>query len=85
MSIAIVEVKKGQNENAPSLIRRFQKRVQESGLLPRVRGTRYAKRSLSKLKVKRAKLLKLGRQKKYETLKRLGKLTVVDRKFRGRR
>jgi len=84
MSIATVEVKKGQNENATSLIRRFQKRVQESGILPRVRSTRYAKRTLSKLKVKRAKLTKLGRQKTYEKLKRLGKITV-ERKYRGRR
>ena len=60
MSNTNVEVKKNANENALSLVRRFQKRVQESGVLPRVRGIRYNVRPLSELKSKRAKLKKLG-------------------------
>lgn len=82
MSNVNVEVKKNANENALSLVRRFQKRVQESGVLPRVRGIRYNERPLSVLKTKRAKLKKLANLAKYEDDKRMGK--VVERK-KGRR
>lgn len=82
MSNVNVEVKKNANENALSLVRRFQKRVQESGILPRVRGIRYNDRPLSVLKTKRAKLKKLANIAKYEEDKRMGK--VVERK-KGRR
>ena len=58
MSNVNVEVKKNASENALSLIRRFQKRVQESGVLPRVRGIRYNERPLSVLKTKQARLKK---------------------------
>jgi ribosomal protein S21 len=82
MSNVNVEVKKNANENALSLVRRFQKRVQEAGILPRVRGIRYNDRPLSELKTKRAKLKKLANIAKYEEDKRMGK--VVERK-KGRR
>jgi ribosomal protein S21 len=82
MSNVNVEVKKNASENALSLIRRFQKRVQESGVLPRVRGIRYNDRPLSVLKTKRAKLKKLANLAKYEDDKRMGK--VIERK-KGRR
>ncbi len=82
MSNVNVEVKKNASENARSLIRRFQKRVQESGVLPRVRGIRYNDRPLSVLKTKRAKLKKLANLAKYEDDKRMGK--VIERK-KGRR
>lgn len=80
MSNVNVEVKKNSNENALSLIRRFQKRVQESGVLPRVRGIRYNDRPLSELKTKRAKIKKLVNLAKYEEAKRMGK--VIERKKR---
>jgi hypothetical protein len=80
MSNVNVEVKKHQNENALSLVRRFQKRVQESGVLPRVRGIRYNERGLSPLKVKRAKLRKLESKAKYDLAKRLGK--IIEKKKR---
>lgn len=77
-----VEVKRNSSENALSLVRRFQKRVQESGVLPRVRSLRYSDRELSDLKQKRAKLKKLAGKEKYELAKRMGKL--VEKKRRGR-
>ena len=82
MSTTNVEVKKNANENILSLVRRFQKRVQESGVLPRVRSIRYNDRDLSVLKVKRAKLKKLKNLAKYEHDKRMCK--VIERK-KGRR
>ena len=82
MSNVNVEVKKNANENVLSFVRRFQKRVQESGILPRVRGIRYNNRPLSDLKSKRAKLKKLANLEKYELAKKMGK--VIERK-KGRR
>jgi hypothetical protein len=83
MSNVNVEVKKNSNENVLSLVRRFQKRVQESGVLPRVRGILYNDRPLSVLKTKRAKLKKLWNIAKYELAKKMGK--VIERKKGGRR
>ncbi len=80
MSNVNVEVKKNSNENALSLVRRFQKRVQESGILPRARGIRFSDRALSELKTKRAELKKLASLAKYEEAKRMGK--VIERKKR---
>jgi len=75
-----VEVKKNGNENALGLIRRFQKRVQESGVLPRVRGIRYNERPLSKLKRKKGTLKVIARRKEYEILRKLGKLPERKRR-----
>lgn len=75
-----IEIKRGNNENSTSVLRRFQKRVQESGVLPKVRSLRYSERELSKLKTKRAKLKKLNGAVKYERAKRLG--TLIEKKKR---
>lgn len=80
MSITNVKVEKNNSEPAASTLRRFQKRVQESGVLPRVRSIRYASRPLSDVKVKRAKLKKIGNSLKYAKLKRLG--VQIERKKR---
>ena len=69
-----VEVKKNPNENTTSLIRRFTKRVQGSGVLPRVRSVAYRERPLSRLKRKMKTLKSIGRRKEIEKLKKLGKL-----------
>ncbi len=75
MAISInVEVKKNPNESTASLIRRFTKRVQGSGVLPRVRGVAYRERPLSRLKRKMKTLKSIGRRKEIEKLKKLGKL-----------
>lgn len=81
MSIINVKVEKNNSEPVPSLLRRFQKRVQESGVLPRVRSIRYAERGLSDLKVKRAKLKKIAGAAKYAKLKRLG--VTIEKKKRS--
>jgi hypothetical protein len=80
MSKVNVEVIRNGTENVLSLVRRFQKRVQESGVLPRVRSIRYSDRVLSPLKVKRAKMKKLAGLAKYEEAKKMGKL--VEKKKR---
>ena len=69
-----VEVVRNQNESNPSVIRRFTKRVQDSGILKRARSLRYAKRKPSVYAKKKATLAKLTKRKTFERLKRLGKV-----------
>jgi ABC-type enterochelin transport system ATPase subunit len=68
------EVTRGPNETSLSLIRRFTKRVQGSGILPRVRSLRYQNRSLSKYKVKLRTLKVINRRIEIQQLIKLGKL-----------
>jgi ribosomal protein S21 len=76
-----VEVSRGNNENSLSLLRRFTKRVQGSGILPRVRSTRYSDRTISQ-NVKKKKTLKLiKRREEIQELIRMGK-PVPDGKRR---
>lgn len=77
-----VEVTKNPNESTTNLIRRFTKRVQGSGVLPRVRSVRYFKRDESEFKKKKQALRKIGRRNQFEELYKLGK--VEERKGRGR-
>jgi ribosomal protein S21 len=74
-----VEVQKENTENSLTLLRRFTKRVQGSGVLPRVRSIRYSTRHLSET-VKKKRALKKIRARAYiqEQIK-LGKLIETTR------
>ncbi|MCJ7786609.1 30S ribosomal protein S21 [Patescibacteria group bacterium] len=52
----ILEVKKQERESSQSLIRRFYRRIQKSGILHRARKNRFRKREKSKQMKKRAAL-----------------------------
>ncbi len=78
-----VEVEKQNNENNTSLIRRFTKRVQGSGILPRVKSTRFREREPSKFKEKQQTLKRLEKRKERERLVKLGK--IPDRQYGRRR
>ena len=69
-----VEVEKNNQESTANLIRRFTKRVQGAGIIPRMRQSRYYKRTRSPYVVKTEKLKKLGRKVKYEKMLKLGKI-----------
>jgi ribosomal protein S21 len=73
MAKTIIEIKKNPSENNASVLRRFSRRIQESGIIQKVKGSRYNDREESKLKVKRGTLKKLARRKEIEKLKKLGK------------
>ncbi|MCE9585104.1 hypothetical protein K8Q94_00585 [Candidatus Nomurabacteria bacterium] len=73
MANTIIEVKKNANENNASVLRRFSRRIQESGIIHKVKGARYNERKESKIKIKRGTLKKIGRRKEIEKLKKLGK------------
>jgi hypothetical protein len=69
------EVTRTGNENNVNLIRRFTKRVQGSGILPRVRSIRYAGRKLSEYVKKKKTLKVLKRREEVKELVRMGKMT----------
>jgi hypothetical protein len=69
-----LKISRKKKENPHSLVRRFKKAVQESGILIRKRKKRYKHRAKSEGGKKRAALRKAKVRKKYEKLKKLGKL-----------
>ncbi len=75
-----VEVSRNNNESTANLIRRFTKRVQGAGIVPKVRGSRYFSRTKSRNVQKEARLKKLEKKERYEELVKLGK--VQDRRWR---
>lgn len=76
MAKAIIEIKKNPNENNSSILRRFSRKIQESGIIRKVKGARYNERKESKLKVKKSTLKRMARRKEVEYLKRLGKMVT---------
>jgi ribosomal protein S21 len=76
-----VEVEKNNNESSANVIRRFTKRVQGAGIVPKVRGGRYFNRLKSKNVNRTARLKKNDKREVYEKLVKLGKI----QEFRGRR
>jgi hypothetical protein len=74
-----VEITKNGSENNLSIIRRFTKRVQGAGILPRLRGIRYSSRKLSEYVKKKKTLKRLAEQKKTQELQKLGKMPIKMR------
>lgn len=70
-----VAVEKNNNESSANVIRRFQKRVQNSGIVRRLRDERYHKREKSENVRRVAKLKKLSSKAEYDRLYKLGKTT----------
>jgi len=76
MAKTVIEVRKNPNENNSSILRRFSRRIQESGIIRKVKGARYNVRKESRLKVKKSALKKLARRQEIEHLKKLGKMVT---------
>jgi 23S rRNA U2552 (ribose-2'-O)-methylase RlmE/FtsJ len=74
-----LEILKQERETSQSLVRRFQKRIQQSGLLLRARKIRFRQRRKSEQMKKRAALRREELKKEYEKLKKLGKITEWQR------
>ena len=77
-----VQVEKHTNESSANVIRRFQKRVQGAGIIPRVRSGRYQSRIKSRNVQRTARLKKLVKKEKYEKLLKLGKVSEAPRQSR---
>ena len=75
MAKTIIEVKKNQNENNASIVRRFSRRIKESGIIRKVKSSRYNVRKESKLIIKRGALKRIQKRKEIEKLKKLGKIS----------
>lgn len=75
-----VEVERNNSESSANLIRRFTKRMQGSGVVPKVRSSRFNTRTKSRNVQREARLKKLEKKAKYEELVKLGK--VQDRRWR---
>lgn len=81
--ITVIEVKKNTNESNMNLIRRFSRKVSESGIIQKVKSKRYNERAESKVKVKIAALKKIAKRKDALKMQKLGKATISLK--RGRR
>lgn len=75
-----VQVEKHQNESSANVIRRFTKRMQNSGIIPRLKGERYFSRTKSRNVQRTARLKKLRKAEEFEQLVKLGK--VQDKRRR---
>ncbi|MDP3661435.1 MAG: 30S ribosomal protein S21 [bacterium] len=68
------EVARNDDENNTSVLRRFTKRVQGSGVLNRVRSIRFFERTPSKYKRKAGALKRITRRDAWNELSKLGKV-----------
>ena len=76
MANTVIEIKKNPNENNSSVLRRFSRRIQESGIIRKVKAARYNVRAESKLKIKKSALKRMARRLEIEHLKKLGKMVT---------
>jgi hypothetical protein len=76
-----VEIKRNGTENSMGVLRRFTKKVQGSGILPRVRSLRYNQRGLSHYKTKMKTLKTLARKIEVQELIKLGKMQEKTSRF----
>lgn len=79
-----IEVVKGENENNLSVLRRFTKRVQGSGVLPRVRSKRYTLRVPSRNTARAKTVAGIKRKEKTAELVKLGKIPEASKLGRRR-
>ena len=76
-----VEIIRNKNENSVGIIRRFTKKVQAAGILPRVRSLRYNQRVLSSYKTKMKTLKSIKRKAEIQELIKLGKMQEKTTRF----
>jgi ribosomal protein S21 len=69
-----LEIKKEGRETSQNLVRRFSRRVKQSGILLRARKTRFKERPKSNEMKKRSALRREELKKEYEKLEKLGKV-----------
>ena len=82
---ANVEVERNSTENNLSVLRRFTKRVQGAGILPRIRKIRYQEREQSHYKVKKRTLESLKKKSEIELLIKQGKMAPQTERFQRKK
>ncbi|MBI3120075.1 MAG: 30S ribosomal protein S21 [Candidatus Kerfeldbacteria bacterium] len=75
----MVEVRKKDNESSDSLIRRFTRRVQSSGILLHVKKIRYHERRKNKNQIREDAIRRAKNKEKQDYLRKIGKLEEVVR------
>lgn len=68
-----LEIRKKQRENVQAMMRRFQKAVQQSGILLETRKRQFVKRVKSDNMQKKSALRKIENKKKYDLIKKMKK------------
>lgn len=81
----MIEVRKRNNESSESLLRRFSKRVQQSGVLLRAKKRRFYEPPKNKRAARTDALRRLAIREQREILRKTGKLEEFDLKKRGGR
>lgn len=84
----MIQVKRKERETPESLIRRFSRRMQQSGVLQRARKVRFRQEEKSRTEKRQEALYKVKIRKEIDRLKKLGKfdeeaLQDVKRKMTG--
>lgn len=79
-----VEVRRGKNESATALIRRFTRRAQGLGLVREVRNRRYWDRPISQNVARKRALVSKVRREAYNEQVKLGKIDPAAKKTRKR-
>ena len=77
-----VEINRNPGENAVSMLRRFSRKVQSSGVIPRKRSLRYNSRVQSHYKIKMKTLKTLARKANTAELIKLGKAPLETKRRR---
>ena len=67
-----MQVKKRENETSSSLIYRFTKRVQQSGILKEAKKRRFHKRPETRIKRRLSAIHRAGKKKEFERAKKFG-------------
>ncbi len=80
----MVEVHKRENESSDSLIRRFSRKVQQSGILLQARKVRYYQRKKSKKKLREEAQRRSELQSERERLIKLGEIDEFSYPSKGR-
>ncbi|MFH1657207.1 MAG: hypothetical protein ABH919_01955 [bacterium] len=78
----VFEIKKQEKENSQGLIRRFTRRIQQSGLLLRIRKSKFRKKNKSRELLKKAALRREELRQEYKEMAKMGK--EVEPKYKRR-
>ncbi|MFA6096562.1 MAG: 30S ribosomal protein S21 [Candidatus Paceibacterota bacterium] len=77
----MIEVKRKDNESVGSLLRRFSKKVQQSGLLIQARNSRFKEKTKSRTERRKSALRRNEIVSEKERLRKLGKLEEEYSKY----
>lgn len=68
-----LEIKRNERETSQNLVRRFSRRMKQSGILLRARKARFKKRAKSRQMRKKSALRREQLKKEYEQMEKMGK------------